>query len=198
MQPGRTPGFGFVNFPHCANCAGHHSAYSKDCPEWTKQKDITQLKFDKNISFGDAKKIVEQRIQTNTTLSSGSTSYAKVTASANKQAPTLHIQPPKHMQSIETQTELIWPINSERPFNCKATATVQDYPSAHSALKQASGSLTSLSPTTPAPNGGRRRSTSPGLRQVNLTSCHCISPQESEPSRSWREKQTGPSIFQRL
>ena len=52
-----------ANSPHCANCAGHHSAYSKDCPEWTKQKEITQLKFDKNISFGDAKKFVEQRIQ---------------------------------------------------------------------------------------------------------------------------------------
>ena len=36
----------------------------------------------KNISFGDAKKIVEQRTQTNTTLSSNNVSYTKVTVSA--------------------------------------------------------------------------------------------------------------------
>ena len=44
------------NPPHCANCALNHCAYSRECPEWAKQKDITQVKFDKNISFGDAKK----------------------------------------------------------------------------------------------------------------------------------------------
>ena len=82
---------------------------------------------------------------------SGSPSYAKVMASANKQASTSHIPPPKHVQSIETQTDLTWPTNSEKPFHCKATATVQTDPSEHSALKQASGSLTSLSPTIPAP-----------------------------------------------
>jgi hypothetical protein len=50
------------------------------------------------------------------------------------------------------------------------------------------------------------RATSAGRRQTQLkelcaslhTSCHCISPQEGESNRSWREKQTGPSIFQRL
>ena len=52
----------------------------------------------------------EQRIQANTTLSSCSPSNAKVTASANKQASTLHIQKHEHTQSIETQTYLTWPI----------------------------------------------------------------------------------------
>ena len=74
------------NPPHCANCAGNHSAYSRDCPEWAKQKEITGVKFEKkNISFGDAKKVVEQRTQTNATLSSNNVSYAKITASAMNQ-----------------------------------------------------------------------------------------------------------------
>ena len=79
------------NPPHCANCAGNHSAYSRDCPEWAKQKDMTQVKFNKNISFGDAKKLLEQCTQTNTSQSNSNLTYAKVTASVNKQASVKHI-----------------------------------------------------------------------------------------------------------
>ena len=152
MQPGGTPGFGVCKLPTLRQLRRPPQRLLEGLSRMDKNKRKSRnSKFEKNISFGDAIKIVEQRIQTNTTQSSGSYSYAKVTASANKQASTSHIPPPKHVQSIETQTDLTWPTNSEKPFHCKATATVQTDPSEHSALKQASGSLTSLSPTIPAP-----------------------------------------------
>ena len=48
------------NAPNCANCSGDHCSNSKDCQEWVKQKEISRIKFERNISFGDAKKVVEQ------------------------------------------------------------------------------------------------------------------------------------------
>ena len=47
------------NTPHCANCSAEHPSYSRECPEWTKQKDITRIKFERNLPFRDAKQIYE-------------------------------------------------------------------------------------------------------------------------------------------
>lgn len=49
------------NLPHCTNCGGDHPAYSRECLEWVKQKDITATKFQRNIFFREARQIVEQR-----------------------------------------------------------------------------------------------------------------------------------------
>ena len=45
--------------PHCCNCDGDHPAYSKQCPVWLKEKEIQQIKYNQNISFPEARKIVE-------------------------------------------------------------------------------------------------------------------------------------------
>ena len=142
-----------VNPPHCANCAGNHSAYSRDCPEWAKQKEITQVKFGKNISFGDAKKIVEQRTQTNTSQSNGNLTYAKVTAPVNKQASVKNNQQNNPTQTIEIQTDLTWPNSSDRPFlllPSKSTAEVQTDTSVHTFLGPASGEQAAPTPPTAA------------------------------------------------
>ena len=115
------------NPPHCANCNGNHSAYSKDCPEWTKQKEITQIKFEKNISFGEARKIVDQRASGYATLNGNTQSYAKVTALKLKEQP----KTKTHTQTLEiaTQTDLTWPLESKMPIavanvtECKQTAS---------------------------------------------------------------------------
>lgn len=142
------------NSPHCANCAGNHSAYSRDCPEWFKQKEITQIKFEKNISFGDARKIVEQRVQANIALNGGSASYAKITASTNKQTTATSFQMNKQMQSIEVQTDLTWPSYSDMPslhLSSKSTAAAQTDMPAHIVLGQAGeGGLDPPTLTAPA------------------------------------------------
>ena len=37
------------NPAHCANCSGTHTSYSKECPTWAKQREITKTKFERNI-----------------------------------------------------------------------------------------------------------------------------------------------------
>jgi len=50
-----------------AQTAGNHCAYSKECVEWIKQKEMTRMTYEQNTSFGEMKKIVEQTMRNNTT-----------------------------------------------------------------------------------------------------------------------------------
>ena len=43
----------------CPNCQGNHSADSKDCNIWKLEKEINRLKFTNNISFPEARKLVQ-------------------------------------------------------------------------------------------------------------------------------------------
>ncbi len=44
---------------HCVNCAGSHSSNSKQCPMWTKECAIQKRKVHDNLSYIEAKKLVE-------------------------------------------------------------------------------------------------------------------------------------------
>ena len=38
--------------PHfCANCKGAHMASSKDCPMWSREKEVQRIKTERNVSF---------------------------------------------------------------------------------------------------------------------------------------------------
>ncbi|KAF8771390.1 hypothetical protein HNY73_018816 [Argiope bruennichi] len=43
------------------NCNGSHPAYSKSCPKWKIEKEIQTIKISRNISFAEARQIVEKR-----------------------------------------------------------------------------------------------------------------------------------------
>ena len=47
----------------CANCSGDHSANSKDCPQWEKERKILKIKCENNLSFPEARKQFEQFYQ---------------------------------------------------------------------------------------------------------------------------------------
>jgi len=95
--------------PHCVNCGGHHTCYSKDCPEWLDKKRSQELKFERNISFGEAKQIVDrQAVPGATSAVRIGTSYAKTTVSATSQA----------TQSVEIQTDFTWPRDCKYPILC--------------------------------------------------------------------------------
>ena len=68
-----------TNAPHCANCAGIHPAYLRECVEWQKQQEITRVKFTRNVSFGEAKRIVSQLQSLSTASPSNGKSYAQAT-----------------------------------------------------------------------------------------------------------------------
>ncbi|XP_055936811.1 uncharacterized protein LOC129966414 [Argiope bruennichi] len=45
----------------CVNCSGSHEAFSKSCPKWILEKKIIFLKIKKNITFPEARKMVNDR-----------------------------------------------------------------------------------------------------------------------------------------
>ena len=105
------------NNARCANCRGPHTAYSKDCPEWNKQREINTVKFTRNVSFSEAKNIVDKQAMSNVhpaTLSGisyakvagGGTSLTKVTKSVTSQS----------TQSVEVQTDYTWPPDTPSPI----------------------------------------------------------------------------------
>ena len=92
--------------PHCTNCSGPHPAYSKECPEWTKQQAIVRIKVERNITFPEAKQLYNQ--QMGTSSSRPSASYASICK------PT--------MRTLATQTDLTWPLVSTNPVTVHAFA----------------------------------------------------------------------------
>jgi hypothetical protein len=93
---------------HCANCSGTHAAFSKECSHWSKQKEITQLKFEKNISFFEARQIVEQRTK-KTAAPTGATGATR--------AGVLYSRAGVKTSEAATQTELTWPLDSKMPVS---------------------------------------------------------------------------------
>ena len=45
----------------CNNCQGNHTADSKDCIVWKREKEVNQIKYTNNISFPEARKIVQNK-----------------------------------------------------------------------------------------------------------------------------------------
>ena len=78
--------------PQCANCGGNHAAYWKECPKWLEEKEIQRLKCTLDITFREARNIVEKKKApvTQTILYSD--------AVAKKPSTT----------SVSTQTDLTW------------------------------------------------------------------------------------------
>lgn len=54
------------NDEKCPNCNENHPAYSKTCKIYQKEKEITEVKHKRNISYPEARKIVESYLKSNT------------------------------------------------------------------------------------------------------------------------------------
>ena len=91
--------------PHCANCSGLHPSFSRECPEWIKQRAIVELKTEKNISFGEAKQLYQQQTSNSVPTPKPGVSYSAACKTCN---------------SISTQTDLTWPLDSKVPV-CTST-----------------------------------------------------------------------------
>jgi hypothetical protein len=102
-----------TNPPHCTNCSGSHAAYSKECPVWNYQRQITQTKFSSNISFYEAKQLIDKQ-NNNHSGAAGTTrpgvSYAG--AAAPRALP--------ETRTCSAQTDLTWPLTSEVPVSLSA------------------------------------------------------------------------------
>lgn len=47
--------------PKCTNCHGNHPANFKGCETWKKEKEITKIKYTNNITFPEARKMMNTR-----------------------------------------------------------------------------------------------------------------------------------------
>ncbi|GFW58790.1 uncharacterized protein TNCV_379731 [Trichonephila clavipes] len=65
----------------CLNCKGEHPAYSRSCPTWITEKEITAVKIKEKISYPEARRVVLAR-----TPVSGK-SYASATQSDSPRKP---------------------------------------------------------------------------------------------------------------
>ncbi|GFS90847.1 uncharacterized protein TNCV_2951561 [Trichonephila clavipes] len=45
----------------CLNCKGEHPAYSRSCPTWITEKEITAVKIKEKISYPEARRVVLAR-----------------------------------------------------------------------------------------------------------------------------------------
>jgi hypothetical protein len=115
-----------TNGSHCANCAGTHPAYSRDCIAWKTQREITRVKFEQNLPFGEAKKLVEHGTLGNTSNSNvpharrAGVSYAAASQQHQQQQQQQQI---KITHSIAIQTDYTWPLDATTPVLCSTSHT---------------------------------------------------------------------------
>ncbi|GBN56764.1 hypothetical protein AVEN_164243-1 [Araneus ventricosus] len=43
----------------CVNCQGQHTSFSRSCPKWKQEKEVVSTKYQKNISFPEARRLVK-------------------------------------------------------------------------------------------------------------------------------------------
>ncbi|XP_055924689.1 uncharacterized protein LOC129956772 [Argiope bruennichi] len=60
-ESGHEMNAGTSDFLKCVNCSGSHAAFSKSCPKWILEKEIISIKIKNNITFPEARKIVNDR-----------------------------------------------------------------------------------------------------------------------------------------
>ena len=84
-----------TNTISCANCKGSHFAYSRECPKWKQEKQVQQVRVEKQVSFPEARRLVETR--------SGAVA-GKSYATAVKVSTT----------TASVQTDLTWPNGADR------------------------------------------------------------------------------------
>ncbi|XP_067685430.1 uncharacterized protein [Haliotis asinina] len=118
--------------PRCANCDGSHPTFSKSCPVWQREAKIMKLKCEKNISYFDAKKLLQNQ----------NSNPLNLTYSAA-------VSRPVATSSIACQTDLTW-VMSERPVVSNASPQSAVIASTSRASQSTCGSQTeSLSENQP-------------------------------------------------
>lgn len=67
------------NATFCINCSGNHSPAMRTCPKYVEEQEITKIRSEQDVSFGEARKILNARqINTYATAVAGSTAAGSV------------------------------------------------------------------------------------------------------------------------
>ena len=122
------------NTPSCVNCHEPHPSSDRKCKIFLFEKDVISTRNQLKISFPQARKIVAERTQTNTTTTYSNTVSKKVTTSTQTDSQSVPFQ--FHMNSTNS-TQKTTPSSSEK------TSETQTVPPTSQSLPQPKTSLTS-------------------------------------------------------
>ncbi len=115
---------------HCVNCDGKHSAFSRNCPKWKAEQEVVRIKHTQNISFPEARKLV----QTPETPTPG-LSYATA-AQTQKQTTTTATQTEVTWSPKKQETTITWSYNTPHYKPTSSTSSSQTTQSQHSSKKE--------------------------------------------------------------
>jgi hypothetical protein len=65
--------------PKCTNCSGNHPSYHRECPAYTKEKQVMRIKTEENISIPEARKRVNATPTWNTSTTFAQAARPKAT-----------------------------------------------------------------------------------------------------------------------
>ena len=169
-----------TNKTKCCNCDGDHPAFSRECPQWTREKEIQHVRVSNKISFPEARKIVEARTPT------AGQSYAAVAKV---------VQSKPSMVSIACQTDITWPENescskSLPPTTTQTSTTTKPISVSSSSQTITSPESVSLSESSPANNNTLSSSQNTKTVKINRNR------KKSNPPATDRQKKGSNDLVQ--
>ncbi|MCU7858551.1 MAG: hypothetical protein KZQ86_01700 [Candidatus Thiodiazotropha sp. (ex Lucinoma kastoroae)] len=98
-----------TNTAKCVNCSGNHPSNARECQAWNKEKEILKIKYTRNISFPEARKIIEAQTPIPGRSYASITKTAGVTVSCvdaqTQTDPVFMVDPPKTSSYNVTSTD---------------------------------------------------------------------------------------------
>ncbi|GFT73773.1 uncharacterized protein TNCV_1327741 [Trichonephila clavipes] len=102
----------------CLNCKGEHPAYSRSCPTWITEKEITAVKIKEKISYPEARRVVLSR----TPVSGKSYASATRKSTSDKCIQCDSTKDNSSDSSTPTEPEVIAPSKNNSPPRTKVIA----------------------------------------------------------------------------
>ncbi|GFW55880.1 uncharacterized protein TNCV_4390231 [Trichonephila clavipes] len=99
----------------CLNCKGDHPAYSRSCPTWITEKEITAVKIKEKISYPEARRVVLSR----TPVSGKSYASATRKSTSDKSIQCDSITDTISDSSIPTKPVVLLPSKTIRPLELR-------------------------------------------------------------------------------
>ncbi|GFY31938.1 uncharacterized protein TNCV_2620751 [Trichonephila clavipes] len=144
----------------CLNCKGDHPAYSRSCPTWIIEKEITSVKIKEKISYPEARRVVLSR----TPVSGKSYASATRKSTSDKSIQCDSITDTISDSSIPTKPVVLYPSKNNSPPRTKVIATpISKSPPAK---KKLIPRTESDSPRKPKSRRARQRDLKPHLNRI--------------------------------
>ncbi|GFT64944.1 uncharacterized protein TNCV_3947121 [Trichonephila clavipes] len=144
----------------CLNCKGEHPAYSRSCPTWITEKEITAVKIKEKISYPEARRVVLSR----TPVSGKSYASATRKSTSDKSIQCDSITDTISDSSIPTKPVVLLPSKNNSPPRTKVIATPLS--KSPPAKKKIIPRTESDSPRKPKSRRARQRDLKPHLTRI--------------------------------